>query len=203
MEISNFSTWKTNGAQKTDMKKLFLIAISLVALAGLAGATPINCGGPLMNPNSGPVDGPVCTATAPGGFFISALTLTSTDDYTGYISGNPTVSYTIGFDQNPGFAAINGTGIGCQVTTTGSPAHSVPCSNTPQTINGNFGGSATVQLNASNTVANGVVTGASVVYTLDYAVTQIQTSGTPEPATLGMMGSALVGLGFLARRKKK
>jgi hypothetical protein len=187
------------------MKKLLLIALSLGVLAGLAGATPLNCGGALMNPNSGPVDGPVCTVNAPGGFFISALTLTSTDDYTGYVSGTPPfpqVNFTIGFDQNPGFAAINGTGAGCMVATAGSPASSVPCQNTPQTINGNFGASATVQLNASNLVTGGTVTGASVVYTLDYAVTQIQTSGTPEPATLGMMGSALLGLGFLARRKK-
>jgi hypothetical protein len=187
------------------MKKLLLIAFSLVVLAGLAGATPINCGGALMNPNSGPVIGPACTALAPGGFFISALTLTSTDDYTGYVSGTPpfpSVAYTIGFTQNPGFAAINGTGTGCTVTTAGSPASSVPCANTPQTINGNFGGSATVQLNASNLVTGGTVTGASVVYTLDYAVTQIVQTGTPEPATLGLMGTALLGLGFLARRKK-
>jgi hypothetical protein len=40
---------------------------------------------------------------------------------------------------------------------------------------------------------------------LDFQVDVVYTaatSGVPEPATLGLVGSALLGLGFLARRKK-
>jgi hypothetical protein len=191
------------------MKKILLIALSLFVLAGLASATPIMCGGDLMSANTNGAIGPACTAVAPSGFFISSLTLTTTDDYTGFISGTPLVSYFITFAQNPGFPPINGiipvystTPNGCAVGTAGSPPSSNPCMNAAETINGNFGGTSTVQISAGNTVSGGAVTGASVVYTLDYAVTMIPVTGTPEPATLGLMGGALIGLGMLARRKK-
>jgi hypothetical protein len=55
---------------------------------------------------------------------------------------------------------------------------------------------------ASNTVIQGTISGASINLFLDYAETLAPVGGTPEPATLGLMGSALVGLAFLARKKR-
>ena len=63
--------------------------------------------------------------------------------------------------------------------------------------------SYTIQLtNAGNTVTGGVVTGASLVMTLNYTESPI-VGGVPEPTTLSLVGGALLGLGFLARKKKQ
>jgi hypothetical protein len=58
----------------------------------------------------------------------------------------------------------------------------------------------TIQLtNAGNSVSGGTVTGASEVMTITATEAAIS---LPEPATFGLMGAALVGLGFLARKRK-
>jgi hypothetical protein len=188
------------------LKKLLFISLVLIGIASLASATPVTCA-VLMSPNTGGGSTSVCTVTADAGFYISSLTLSGTDDYTGYQSGSPTVSFggtisqTAGLDTpftNPTFCNVITVGVNsvsCGITV--NPTATV--TNTNQAIT-----TYSLQLiNIVNSVAGGSVTGASIVLNLDYGQTQIPTGGVPEPATLGLMGSALMGLGLLARRKKK
>jgi hypothetical protein len=154
-----------------------------------------------MGPNTTGNATTTCSATPDAGFFISSLTLTVTDDYTGFQSGSPTVNYGGTVTQSsPVFGSITF----CQVNTSGS--NSVPCAATVNggaTITGLDLGGYTFQLTSvANTVTNGVVTGDSIVVTLNYGETLIP-GGVPEPTTLSLVGGALLGLGFLGRRKKK
>jgi hypothetical protein len=182
------------------LKKLLLISLALIAFASLASATPVMCA-VLMFPNTSGTNGSVCSITPDAGFFISSLTLTGTDDYTGLQSGNPVVTYAATLTQSsPVFGATY-----CNVTTgtTGSNpcAISVTPSSTVTSLNLS---TYSLQLtNATNTVTGGAITGASIVLALNYGETMIPVTGSPEPATLGLMGGALLGLGFLARRKRQ
>lgn len=184
------------------MKNALIVLASLALSAGLASAsiTFVSPCSVLMFPDTTGNTGSICTATPDPGFVIDSLTLTITDDYTGFQSGSPVVSYSGTLTES---SAIFGV-IFCNVTTGGSG--SVPCSATitpSATATGLSLGGFTIQLtNAGNTVAGGVVTGASEVMTLSGTETPI-TTGTPEPATFGMMGAALVGLGFFARKRKR
>jgi hypothetical protein len=181
------------------LKKLLLLSLALIALAGLVSATPVTCA-VLMFPNTSGNTGTTCTVNPDPGFFISSLTLTGTDDYTGLQSGSPVVTYSGNLSQS---TIVFGIGF-CDVTS--GVAGSIPCADTVMpsaTVTGlNLDTYSVNLVNAADTVTGGSVAGTSIVLHLDYAETQIPTTGTPEPATLGIMGGALLGLGFLARRKK-
>jgi len=180
------------------VKKLILISLFLIGLAGLAGAAPIFCS-VLMGSNTSGNSSSTCAITPDPGFFISSLTLTATDDYTGLQSGSPVVTY--GATINESAAVFTGITF-CTVTTGGSG--SVPCSDTilpANTVTGlNLSNFSLNLINATNSVTGGSVTGASIVLTLDYAETQIT---TPEPATLGITSVFLIGLGLFGWRKKQ
>jgi hypothetical protein len=176
-----------------------LILVSLAMTAGLASAsitysTPCSV---LMFPNTTGNAGSTCSATPDAGFFLNSLTITITDDYTGLQSGTPTVSYTGTLTQS---SAVFSAPTFCNVTTSGS--NSVPCSvtiNPSSTVTGLNLASYTIQLtNAGNSVTGGAVTGASEVMTL--SATEAPIGGTPEPATLGLVGGALLGLGMLRKK---
>jgi hypothetical protein len=187
------------------MKNTLLMLASFAMAAGLASAS-ITYTSPcsvLMSPGDTNDSGSTCTVTPDSGFFIDSLTITITDDYTGYLSGNPTVNYSGTLTQS---AAVFGAPVFCAVTTAGSPSSSVPCTagitpaNTVSGLNLSF---YSIQLTGTgNVVTGGAVTGASEVLTISATESPIITSGTPEPATFGLMGAALVGLGFFARKRK-
>jgi hypothetical protein len=187
------------------MKKILFLSLLLIGLAAVASATPVTCS-VLMAPNTTGASTTMCTVTAPTGFYISALTLTGSDDYTGYQSGNPTASFSGTLSLTPGFTTPLSSLTFCNVVTSGT--NSVPCailpnpdpaSNTNTTIT-----TFSLQLiNAGNAVSGGVVTGDSIVLNLDWAVTEIPSTGVPEPSTLGLTGSALLGLSFLIRKRSR
>jgi hypothetical protein len=193
------------------LKKFLLLSLAIAGIAGVAGATPVSCG-VLMTPNSSNIlISATCTITPDAGFFISALTLTGTDDFTGGSGFNgtpgtgPIVDYSGVLSQS---VAVFGAPGFCEVTSTGN--NSNPCAltiNPSSTVTGlNLGTNTSYTLSiatASNTVVQGAISGASINLFLDYAETAASVGPTPEPATLGLMGTALVGLAFMARKKKK
>lgn len=181
------------------MRSALLTLAALAMSAGLASAS-ITYSSPcavVMIANTSGNTGSICSVTPDGGFYINSLTLTITDDYTGFESGNPVVSYGATLTQS---TAVFGA-VFCNVITGGSA--STPCAVqiTPaSTISGLDLAGFTIQLtSAFNTVAGGAVAGASEVMTI--SATELPVS-TPEPATFSIMGAALVGLGFVARRRK-
>jgi hypothetical protein len=183
------------------MKKLVLMSLFLIAFAGLASATLTSPCAVLMGANSSGSNGSTCSATPDAGDFISSLTITITDDYTGLQSGSPSVNYSATLTQS---SAVFSAPVFCTVTTGGTGSN--PCLATIEpsgTVTGLDLASYTIQLtNAGNTVTGGVVTGASLVMTLNYTESPI-VGGVPEPTTLSLVGGALLGLGFLARKKKQ
>jgi hypothetical protein len=184
------------------MKKLVLTSLFLIAFAGLASATLISPCAVLMLPNSSGNTGSTCSATPDAGFTISSLTITITDDYTGYQSGSPVVSYSGTLNQSTNVFQTTPLTL-CSVTTSGTPPSSNPCLNNLGTVTGlNLAGYTVNITNGGDTLAGGVVTGASEVMTLSYTESAI-TVGTPEPATISLMGGALLALGFLGRRRSR
>ena len=189
------------------MKTLVLLSLVLIGFAASAAASPVQCS-VLLTPNETGASTDLCTVTAPAGFYISSLTLTGTDDYTGYQNNNPVVSFDGRLSPSAALAKPLGASTFCDVVTL--DANSVPCAILPNPIPGSNTNpditSFSLQLvNISNTVTNGTVTGASIVLNLDYEVAQIPevvpTGVIPEPSTLGLLGCALVGVGLFARKK--
>ncbi len=183
------------------MKQVILISLFLVAIAGLASATPVFCS-VLMNSDTSGSTGSTCTVVPDPGFYISTLTLTGTDDYTGLELGDPVVSYSGSLSQT---TAVFSTPVFCDVNT-GLTA-SDPCAITvipSSTVSGLDLSTYSVHLiDAGNSVAGGTVVGASIVLTLNYGETMIPLRDTPEPTTIGLAGGALLGLGVLAAMKKR
>ena len=181
------------------MKKLLLVSLLWVGLAGVAHATVVDCS-VLMAANTSGSTGSTCTVAPDPGFFISTLTLTGTDDYTGYLSGNPVVSFGATLSQSSTlFSALF-----CNVTTI-TFSNSQPCSITvlpANTVTGLDLATYSVQLtNASNTVAGGSVVGGSIELFLNFGETESPVDGTvPEPSSLLMLSSGLLGLGFIKRK---
>jgi len=184
------------------MKKLVLTAVFLIGIAQLASATPVDCA-ILMAPNSSVTfSTSTCTINPDPGFFISSLTLTAEDDYTGLQSGSPIVQYAATLDQT---ATVFTDVIYCNVNTV-FPGDSFPCPSPvlpSNTVSGLDLSTYSVHLiDGSNMVTDGSVTGASIVLTLNYGETLIPPGTVPEPATVGLVSGALLGIGLLARKKK-
>jgi len=191
------------------MKNTLLMLATVAMSAGLASAS-ITYTSPcavLMFPSTTGNTGSTCSATADAGDYLTSVTITIQDDYTGWQSGTPIVSYSGTLTESaalftaPTFCNV-GTTINAGPPTTGN---SIPCAvtinptgtvtNTLQSLT-----AFTIQLtNAGNSVSGGTVTGASEVMTITATEAAIS---LPEPATFGLMGAALVGLGFLARKRK-
>jgi hypothetical protein len=180
------------------MKKLILLSLASLAIAAVASATPISTCGVLMSPNSSSIlITSSCSATADSGDFINSLTLTITDDFTGPVS-TPTTTYTASFNQSSPVFTLPSTL--CPVTTSG--INSVACTLGPTTVSSLDLSSYSISIpTASNSVSGGSISGASIDLALSF--TELPITGTPEPATLGLTGMALLGVGFLARRKGK
>jgi hypothetical protein len=202
------------------MKKTLLLSLFIAAFAGLASATTVICtvtGGTVLvsqqggtafsiNGGSGTSTGGStgiisCPAiTADPGFTINSYQVIATADFTSSISTpiptTVTMLYTlVGGSQNgatsPLVTVTNGPGIGSNGSNPVSPF----------AVGANLtGNQAAFTVNVTSTVTAGSPAASSGSVGISY--TEVAVTGVPEPATLGLMGSALLGLGFLARRKK-
>jgi PEP-CTERM motif len=183
------------------MKKLLLASLIWIGVAGVTHASPNDCF-VLMGANTTGNSGTTCTVTADPGFFISDLTLTGSDDYTGYLDGTPVVTFNATLDQSTTVFSIP---TFCAVLTNASD-NSTPCFNTvlpANTVTGLDLSSFTLRLtNASNTVIGGDVVGDSIALFLSFGETESPPPPPPmpEPSSLLLLSSGLVGLGFMKRK---
>jgi hypothetical protein len=186
-----------------------VLALALISLAGSAHADtppgPVQCS-VTMTPNSSNNSTDICAVSVGPGLYISALSLTGIDDYVGFESGSPRVSFSGTLEMSPGLTAPLSPLTLCTVNT--SSTNSVPCSILPNPDNVESANQAlnsfTLQLvDVSNVVTGGTVDGAQVVLTLNYFVAPVSVVPTPEPSSFALMGSGLIAVGLLACRKKK
>jgi hypothetical protein len=184
------------------MKKLLLLSALLGSFAGIAGASVLfsSCSAFEGENQASAINSNTCTVSADAGFHISQIVMTLTSDYSGYQNGTapfPQVTLTYAYVLNTaGFGAIP-TG---SVSTSGT--NSIPQLTFNPTVTGNFGLSASESFSLTNLVTGGNVTAVTGVMTLT-ATQTADVGGVPEPATLGLVGSALVGLAFFSRKKKR
>jgi hypothetical protein len=185
------------------MKKLLLTSLFLIATAGLASATPVICDVVMQPDSSNIVLSSSCTINPDPGFYISSLTLTGFDSFTGGI-GLPIVDFTGALSQSDNVFNIPSF---CQVTSDPGD-NSINCNFTvlpSNTVTGLDLSTYTVDISsASNTEVQGSIAAASITLIMDYAETfsPATSGGVPEPYTIGLMSGGLLGLAILARRKK-
>ncbi len=209
------------------MKKTLLLSLSLAVFGSLASASLISCtvaggtgytgyttgtadiNGSFANTgvsiaNGGPLASTAvfsCPALNAGaGNIITNFQLFGTGDYTGGPFGTTSgTQVTLVFSANAG--PFNGATQTLMVS--GGNSSNTFNPTTPFQLGSTAGGLQSYSaftVNLSSTVNSGTV-GASTAQVV-FSYTTAPVGETPEPATLGLMGSALIGLGFLARRKK-
>jgi hypothetical protein len=189
-----------------------------LALAGVAGATTITeqCGAPVIFSGT-PLTGAVGPASfscgglsTPVGSTISEIQLFYAADYGFGNSGSNVVVWTFNTASGTWSGTNTETVSGSFNSTTFNPPTSTGLLDAP------FAGSTvgpgqidTTNLGVGTNSFAGVNVSAPVNITGGVSTTtgdlfaQITYSSTPEPATLGLTGFALLGVGFLARRKGK
>jgi PEP-CTERM motif len=207
------------------MKNTLLLSLSLAALSTLASAATVSCtvtpagivtgyststadiNGSFVNTGARVTQGGTLASTAvftcptitvAAGSTIQNYQVLATGDYTGGPFGTTSgTSVTMGYLVNGGL--VSGASQTLIVSGGNSSNNVVPP--TPFQLGATQGGVTTANgftVSLSSQVTAGTVGASTAQVVLSYTVQ----SGTPEPATLGLVGSALVGLGFLARKRK-
>jgi PEP-CTERM motif len=208
------------------MKKTLFLSLSFAALSTLATASVVSCtvtpvgtitgyststadiNGSFVNTGASVAAGNSAgsqlafscpTLDAGAGSIITGYSLLGQNSYTGGPFGTTsgtqvTLSYLV--NGGPFTGATQSS-----IVTGGNAANPTGAFQIGSTVGGNqsYGG-FTVSLNSL--VNSGTVGASTAQVVLSYSTQSVITSGTPEPTTLGLVGSALVGIGFLVRRKK-
>jgi hypothetical protein len=204
------------------MKKLILLAIASFSAAGVASATSITeqCGAPVSFGNLGTA---ITGAQGPASFSCAALpvgagqTITEVElfyaaDYSfGSADGTNTVVWTFNTASGTWSGGNTETVSGGFSSTTFTPPTAAGALNAPFNLNVVGPGQIdTTSLGVGTNTFAGVnisapvsITGGVISTTGDVFAQVTYSSAAPEPATLGLTGMALLGVGFLARRKGK
>jgi PEP-CTERM motif len=182
------------------MKKILTLCIFMIAIAGVVGATPVMCDVVIQPNTSNIVLSDTCTVNPDPGFYISTLTLSGYDSFTGgarlpIVDFTGTLSQTTAVFSIPSFCEVSSDifsdSVNCNFTVLPASTQAVNLSTYTVGISA-----------ASNTELRGTISAASINLILDFAETEIPVTGAPEPATLGLLGAGLLGFGIIARKKK-
>jgi hypothetical protein len=185
------------------MKSILWLVASTAILGGIASATSITCmpfGAAI--PNGGGAAGQTIAVTCPGftpdpGFNLSSITLTYVGDYEFGTTTPVDVQFTFtpvslgGVMYTPPTATIDVTG-----------GFSSGVSASASAIAGSFNNlsfASGLTVNVTSKVIAGVVHDSEAGVTLNWT----ETSGVPEPSTMGLLGASLLGLGLVRRMKRK
>jgi opacity protein-like surface antigen len=181
------------------MKSFLLFSVAALALTGVASATQIVCTPQPIGFANGVGSGSVtCPSIAPdSGFNLTSVVLTLAADYlNGAFTGTNDVRVTFtptgpgGVTWTPSSQfvdVVGGFSSGAQglITLVASGFN-----------NSSFSGGESV------TVSSSIISGSVFKSTGNVFLTYTETSQTPEPASMGLLGSALLSLGLLRRYKK-
>ena len=191
------------------MKKTLLLSLSILALGFTAQANFVTCLPSPVSIANGNGTGTTITCDAidaGAGFTIGNLQLLLASDYNnGPVGSNSGTEVDVVYTPSANFGSHTEElfgGFSSQSSDTDGTPNVGPAPWLAETIVVGTQTLASFTIgDVSSVVSGGPVASSTANVFLQYTPTAI-TSGTPEPATLGLMGSALLGLGFLARRKK-
>lgn len=188
------------------MKKTFLLSLSTLALGLIAQASTVTCtNSPTQIPNGSGSGTLTCGALDAGtGFVIGSLQLFIASDYI-----NGPLGTTSGTTVQVVYTPSANFGVHTEVVSGGFSSNASSTDGTPNSGGGPF--LAETIYVGTQTLSSFTISGLSSVTaggpvnasTINAFLVYTASSPAPEPATLGLMGGALLSLGFLVRRKKK
>jgi hypothetical protein len=203
------------------MKKFAVLALVSAAFAALATAAPCTGGTGggfvLFTGGTTPVvsNQITCSVTAPANNYITSVSIFTISDLTNG-ANNPSFTITtqaLNFSSTGNGVVTNLTPANTTVTGAAQVASSGALTgNTNQSLTAlsvSFLATSAVNsgtANGSSIDASGITgitgTAAGVVSGIFFTYAPITQQGVPEPATLSLVGGALLGLGFIARKRK-
>jgi len=199
------------------MKRVLVLIIGTLFLAGFASAisvTPVECtvggnnGGysPASGQNSGSAAFSCGGFTAPAGTYIDSVTVEVFNSYTGGAAGGNSFTFTWS-DGVSAFSNVDTASGGIASTLyTGAPTNPISQFSSEANLVDPISGTSTTAFSAFTenvSIAGGTLATnghlfADAYVTYDY----LPSSTTPEPGTLAMIGSGLLGFGMLLRKRR-